>query len=110
MPLPILEVNPVSEVILPEIQKEENASVSVAPVTPQSYDEPIITQRELWSYYCVYHYLYISFFYNIIDGFSSVYSFGNNVRFSSPALYPEHRIQVLIFDSCVQYAGTRTPA
>jgi hypothetical protein len=56
--LPSLEANPVSEVILPETQKDEGASISVTPVTPQSYhedSEPVVTRRELWSYYCVYH-------------------------------------------------------
>lgn len=54
--LPTLEANPVSEVIPPETQKDEDASISVTPVIPQSYhDEPVVTRRELWSYYCVYY-------------------------------------------------------
>jgi hypothetical protein len=58
--LPALEASPVSEVIPPEIQKDEDVSVSVTPVAPQSYhDEPVVTRRELWSYYCVYHYIFL---------------------------------------------------
>ena len=54
--LPTLEASPVSEVISPETQKDEDASVSVTPVSPQSHhDEPVVTRRELWSYYCVFH-------------------------------------------------------
>ena len=61
MSLPTLEVNPASEAILPKIHKDANASVPVTPVIPDSYDEPVVTQRELWSYYCVYHYIHLSF-------------------------------------------------
>jgi hypothetical protein len=60
--LPTLEANPVSEVIPPEIQKDEDVSISVTPVTIQSYhddSEPVVTRRELWSYYCVYYYEYV---------------------------------------------------
>ncbi|KAF8261784.1 hypothetical protein EI94DRAFT_762641 [Lactarius quietus] len=46
-----LEADPVSKVILPEIQKDESTSVPVTAVTSQSYDEPVVTRRELWSYY-----------------------------------------------------------
>jgi hypothetical protein len=54
--LPTLEASPVSEVVPPETQKDEDASVLVTPVTPKSYhNEPVVTRRELWSYYCVYH-------------------------------------------------------
>ncbi|KAN0137282.1 Autophagy-related protein 22-like protein [Lactarius tabidus] len=55
------EANPVSEVIPPEIQKDEDVAISVTPVTIQKYrgdSEPVVTRRELWSYY--------------------LYSFGNN--------------------------------
>jgi hypothetical protein len=57
MSLPTLEVNSVSKVILPEIKKDESTSVQVTPVTVQNYDEPVVTRRELWSYYRVYHYI-----------------------------------------------------
>ena len=57
--LPTLEASPVSEVISPETQKDEDASVSVTPVSPQSHhDEPVVTRRELWSYYCVFYYTF----------------------------------------------------
>ena len=53
---PILEATPVPELALPEVRKDESASESVpmAPVAAPSYDEPVVTRRELWSYYCVY--------------------------------------------------------
>lgn len=57
MSVPTLEVAPVSEVILPEIQKYESTSVLVTPVIAQNYDEPVVTRRELWSYYRGYHYI-----------------------------------------------------
>ncbi len=114
MSLPTLEATPVPEVTLPEIQKDESGPVPVTPVTAPSHDahdEPVATRRELWSYYRVYHYIFLSFFCffcNIINRFSSVFHFGNNVRFPGPARYPEHEIPVLMLDPCVQYAGTWT--
>ena len=58
--LSTLEATPVCEVISPETQKDEDAaSVSVTSVSPQSYhNEPVVTRRELWSYYCVFHYIF----------------------------------------------------
>ncbi|KAI9467380.1 MFS general substrate transporter [Lactarius psammicola] len=52
---PTVEVTPVSEVTLPEIQKIDSASVPVTHVTAPRYDEPVATRRELWSYY-LYHF------------------------------------------------------
>ncbi|KAH9071516.1 MFS general substrate transporter [Lactarius deliciosus] len=50
-----LEATDVLEVTLPEIQKDECASVPITPVAAPSYDKPMATRRELWSYYCVHH-------------------------------------------------------
>ncbi|KAI9447658.1 autophagy-related protein 22-like protein [Lactarius indigo] len=53
MSSPILEATPVSELSLPEVQKDESASKSalVVPDASPSDGEPITTQRELWCYY-----------------------------------------------------------
>ncbi len=64
MSLPTLEATPVSELALPEVRKDESAyeSVPVTSVAAPSHDEPVATRRELWSYYRVYHYIFLSFF------------------------------------------------
>jgi hypothetical protein len=107
--LPTLEATLVTELDLPEALNDGSVSESlpVAPVSAPSHDEPVVTRRERWSYYCVYH---ASFFLlgNLMDVLSSVYHFGNNVRSSSPARFPEHGFLMLILDACVQYAGTWT--
>jgi hypothetical protein len=103
MPLPTLKANSISEDILPEIPKNDRAAVPDTPASTQDYDEPIVTRRELWSYYRMYNFLFSC---SIINSFSSVYHFGNNVGFP-PVGYPEHCL-VLIFDACVRYVGTRT--
>ena len=61
MSLPTPKATFVPELVLPEVWNHGSASESlpVAPVSAPSHDEPIVTRRELWSYYCVYH---ISFF------------------------------------------------
>ncbi|KAH8982836.1 MFS general substrate transporter [Lactarius akahatsu] len=46
-----LEATDVLEVTLPEIQKDECASLPITPVAAPSYDKPMATRRELWSYY-----------------------------------------------------------
>ena len=55
MSLPTLEGNTASDDILPEILKDESTTITDTPVTAQYGDEPVVTRRELWSYYCVYH-------------------------------------------------------
>ena len=55
MSLPTLEAKTASDDILPEIQKDESPTIPVTAVTAQCGDEPVVTRRELWSYYCVYH-------------------------------------------------------
>lgn len=56
----LLEATLVPEVALPEVLKDESApeSVPVGPVADLSHDEPVVTRRELWSYYRAYHYLF----------------------------------------------------
>jgi hypothetical protein len=95
MPLPTLEASPASEAILPGIQKDDSAPVPVPPDALQSYGEPVVTQGEPWSYYCLYHIYILAI---VINSFSSlaVYAFGNNVRF--PSSYPE---TVLIFETYI---------
>ena len=53
MSLPTLEGNTASDDILPEILKDESTTITDTPVTAQCGDEPVVTRRELWSYYCV---------------------------------------------------------
>ena len=107
MPLPTLEANSIPEGILPDIQKDDGASVQDEPTIAQNYDEPIANRRELWSYYRMYNFPFSSSLAcRIDDSFSSVYHFGNNVGLFL-ICYSEHSL-VLIFDSCVSYAGTRT--
>ncbi|KAH9018896.1 MFS general substrate transporter [Lactarius pseudohatsudake] len=68
MSLPILEATLIPEFALPEIRKDESATepAPVSPVAVPSHDGPVVTRRELWSYY--------------------LYHFGNNVRFLSYSL------------------------
>ena len=56
---PTLEATPVSEVVLPEIQKDESASIPVTPVASQIHNEPVVTRRDLRSYYRVYLYIFL---------------------------------------------------
>ena len=82
MPLPTLEANSIPEGILPDIQKDDRASVQDEPTIAQNYDEPIATRRELWSYYRMYNFPFSSSLAcRMDDSFSSVYHFGNNVGF-----------------------------
>jgi hypothetical protein len=58
MSLPTPEPTLVPELALPEVQNDGSASAESFPVAPAyapSHDEPVVTRRELWSYYCVYH-------------------------------------------------------
>jgi hypothetical protein len=93
MSLPTLEANPA---ILPEAQKDDNASVPVTPVTPQSYDEPVVTRRELWSYYGVYQYIFLSFEMLLT---ASLQHIPLGITYVSIVLFDiQHAIPVLIFD------------
>jgi hypothetical protein len=104
MSIPTFEANLVSEVNLPEIQEDKGISFPVTPVVTQSYDELVVTRRELWSYYCVYHYFFIIFC-NTINIFSSVYSFGNNVRFPISVCSQSSGFSNLIHGSNAQALG-----
>ena len=55
--LPTFEGNSVPEINLPEIQKGKGSPFPVTQATAQACDEPVVTRLELWSYYCVYHYI-----------------------------------------------------
>ena len=52
----MLEATLVPVLALPEFRKDESApeTVPAPPVADLSHDEPVVTRRELWSYYCVY--------------------------------------------------------
>jgi hypothetical protein len=54
---PVLEATLVPELTLHEVRNDGSASESfpVAPDSAPSYDTPVVTRRELWSYYRVYH-------------------------------------------------------
>lgn len=43
----------VPELVLPDsdVGKDDAAASEVPVVAPPSYDEPVVTRRELWSYY-----------------------------------------------------------
>lgn len=45
----------VSELVLPGIMKDDAAASEVPVLPPPSYDEPVVTRRELWSYYLYYN-------------------------------------------------------
>ena len=93
MSLPTLETNPA---ILPEPRKDENASVLVTHVTPQSYDEPVVTRRELWSYYGMYQYIFLSFEMLLIVSLQHI---PLGITYVSIVLLDiQHAISVLIFD------------
>jgi hypothetical protein len=57
MSLPTFEATHALELTLPEVQKGESVSESdpVATITSPKHDEPVVTRRELGSYYRVYH-------------------------------------------------------
>ena len=63
MSLHLLEETRLQELTLPEIRKDERApeSVPVVTVADLSRDEPVVTRRELWSYYCEYHSIFSTF-------------------------------------------------
>jgi hypothetical protein len=53
---------PTPEHLVPELAlsvtvvRKDDAAVSEVPVVaPPSYHEPVVTRRELWSYYCAFH-------------------------------------------------------
>ncbi|KAH9062325.1 MFS general substrate transporter [Lactarius vividus] len=45
----------VSELALPGIMKDNSVASEVPVVAPPSYNEPVVTRRELWSYYLYYN-------------------------------------------------------
>ena len=51
----MLEATLVPVLALPEFRKDESApeTVPAPPGADSSHDEPVVTRRELWSYYCV---------------------------------------------------------
>ena len=42
----------VPEPVFPGIRKDDTIVTDVSVVSPQSYNEPIVTRKELWAYYC----------------------------------------------------------
>jgi hypothetical protein len=109
MSLPTFEANTVSDDILPEILKDESTTIPVTPVTAQCGDEPVVTRRELWSYFCVYHCTIVDFFVAISLTSSLQYiTLGTTYALPISVCYPDHEVLVLILDSCVQCTGPRT--
>ncbi|KAI9467369.1 MFS general substrate transporter [Lactarius psammicola] len=45
----------VPELVLPSVRKDDAATSEVPVVAPPSYDEPVVTRKELWSYYLYYN-------------------------------------------------------
>ena len=44
-------LTPASEPVSPGIRKDDTVSIDSPVVSPRTYDEPIVTRKELWSYY-----------------------------------------------------------
>jgi hypothetical protein len=42
---------PASEPVSPDLRKDDAVSIDSPVVSPRTYDEPIVTRKELWSYY-----------------------------------------------------------
>ena len=63
MSLHLLGETRLPELTLPEVRKDERApeSVPVVTVADLSRDEPVVTRRELWGYYCEYHSIFSTF-------------------------------------------------
>lgn len=69
----------VPELVPDGVKKDDPATSELPVVAPPSYDEPVVTRRELWSYYrtcpldvvCDVPHILLSVYYN-----------GDNVRFS----------------------------
>jgi hypothetical protein len=108
MSLPTLETNIASDDILPESLKDESTTIPVTPDTAQCGDGPVVTRRELWSYFCVYHCTIVDFFVAISLTSSLQYITLGIPYVSLVPFYPYHEILVLILDICVQCTGTWT--
>jgi hypothetical protein len=44
--------HPAREPVFPDVRKDDTVGTNAPVVSPQSYDEPIVTRKELWAYYC----------------------------------------------------------
>ena len=44
--------HPTPEPVFPDARKDDTVGTDAPVVSPQSYDEPIVTRKELWAYYC----------------------------------------------------------
>lgn len=72
--------HPAPEPVFPDARKDDMVGTDAPVVSPQSYDEPIVTRKELWAYYCkctVYHHhgFHAHYFYCCVP----VYYNGDNV-------------------------------
>ena len=76
---------PAPEPVSPVIRKDDTVSIDSSVVSPRTDDEPIVTRKELWSYYrksCFRR--HVSQAYSILS--FPVYYNGDNVRAYYPAL------------------------
>ncbi|KAF8488509.1 MFS general substrate transporter [Russula emetica] len=46
---------PAPEPVSPGVRKDDTVSIDSPVVSPRTYDEPIVTRKELWSYYLYYN-------------------------------------------------------
>lgn len=77
---------PAPDPVSPGVRKDDAVSIDSAVVSPGTYDEPIVTRKELWSYYrkssgCS---SYVSQAYSIL--LFTVYYNGDNVRTHHPVV------------------------
>jgi hypothetical protein len=42
---------PAPEPVDPGVRKDDTVSIDPPVISPRTYDEPIVTRKELWSYY-----------------------------------------------------------
>ncbi len=42
---------PAPEPVSPGVGKDDTIAIDASVVSPRSYDEPVVTRKELWSYY-----------------------------------------------------------
>lgn len=64
MSLPTFEATHTPELALPEAQKGESIPESdpIVTITVPNYEEPVVSRRELGSYYRVYHSMFFVLF------------------------------------------------
>jgi hypothetical protein len=52
MSLPEVTEHTAPEPVSPGVREDDAAATDAPVISPKSYGEPIVTRKELWSYYC----------------------------------------------------------